>query len=301
MATDERRGVLFALACYVAWGFFPLYFHLLDNVSSLDILANRVLWSLLVVVILLTARRNWRWLGGALHDRHTVTTFIGAAVFLSANWYIYIWAVTHNFVVEASLGYFLNPLVSVLFAVVFLHERQRSLQWAAIAIAALGVLVVALAYARIPWIALALAGTFSSYALFKKRARINALEGMALETGFMAVPALIVLIYLQATGVGAWGNVPLQTELLLIGTGLVTVFPLYWFALAARRIPMSLLGLLQYVSPTISFLIGILVFHEPFDQAKLIGFCVIWVALGLYWAEGVLHRNRVASLPQTAR
>ena len=132
MATDERRGVLFALACYVAWGFFPLYFHLLDDVASLDILANRILWSLLVVVILLTARRNWGWLSGALHDRHTVTTFLGAAVFLSANWYIYIWAVTHNFVVEASLGYFLNPLVSVLFAVIFLHERQRSLQWAAI-------------------------------------------------------------------------------------------------------------------------------------------------------------------------
>lgn len=127
------------------------------------------------------------------------------------------------------------------------------------------------------------------------------MEGMALETGFMAVPALIVVIYLQATGVGAWGTVPLQTELLLAGTGVVTVFPLYWFAMAARRIPLSLLGLLQYVSPTISFLIGILIFREPFDQAKLIGFCIIWVALVLYWSEGVLHRNRVGSLPQTAR
>jgi chloramphenicol-sensitive protein RarD len=297
MAHDQRRGIWFAIGCYIAWGLLPLYWKALHSVPAADILANRMVWSLVFVVILLAIGKNWRWVGRAVHDKHIMLTFTGTALLLSANWYVYIWAVNAGFVVESSLGYFINPLVSVLLGVIFLHERLRPWQWASIGIAAAGVLFLAFSYGHLPWIALTLAFTFAFYGLLKKRARLPALEGMALETGIMFLPALAFLIFHESSGAGAIGHEAWLINLLLIGTGVITVIPLIWFAEAARRIPLSMLGILQYISPTLQFTLGVTVFHEAFDLSKLVGFGIIWGALLLYWAEGMAHRNRLDALP----
>lgn len=298
MAADQRRGVWFAVACYVAWGLFPIYWKQLANIPAIDILANRMVWSLAFVLLLLLFRQDWGWIGKAVRNRHVVLPYLAAALLLSVNWYIYIWAVNANYVVESSLGYFINPLVSVLFAVIFLHERLRPWQWAAIGIAAAGVVFLTVTYGQLPWIALALALTFALYGLIKKRARLDALRGMAMETACMFLPALIFLLYRSSTGHGSVGAVSPAETLLLMGTGVVTVLPLYWFASAAHLIPLALLGILQYIAPTLQFTLGIALYHEPFSLAKLAGFSIIWVALLIYWAEGMLHRQRGATSPQ---
>jgi len=181
MTHDQRRGTWYALGCYVAWGLLPLYWRALHSLPAIDILANRMVWSLVFVVILLTIRQNWQWIGRAVRDKHTLLTFTGSALLLTANWYVYIWAVNAGFVVESSLGYFINPLVSVLLGVIFLRERLRLWQWASIAIAGAGVLFLAFTYGHLPWIALTLAFTFAFYGLLKKPARLPALEGMSFE------------------------------------------------------------------------------------------------------------------------
>ena len=300
MTHDQKRGIWFALGCYVAWGLLPLYWKALHGIPPIDILANRMVWSLVFVVILLTIRQNWKWVGPAMHNRHAVLTFTGTALLLSVNWYVYIWAVNSGYVVESSLGYFINPLVSVLLGVIFLHERLRSGQWVSIGVAAAGVLFLTFSYGRPPWIALTLAGTFGFYGLLKKRARMPALEGMAMETGIMFLPALAFMLFHESAGAGTVGHESWLTNVLLIGTGVVTVIPLIWFADAARLIPLSMLGVLQYVSPTLQFILGLTVFREPFDLSKLIGFGIIWAALLLYWGEGMVHRSRVNALPPAA-
>jgi chloramphenicol-sensitive protein RarD len=295
MSEQQRRGVMYAVGCYVIWGLVPLFWKTMQDVPAIDILANRMVWSLGVVLLLLATRREWRWIGPALRSRHVVFTYLGAAVLLSFNWYIYIWSVNHGFVVESSLGYFITPLANVLLGVIFLHERLRPWQWASVGLAAAGVLYLTVGYGRPPWIALALAASFGLYGLFKKQAPLEPLRGLVLETSFMFLPALAFLFWRSATGAGSFGTMGLTTSLLLMSTGVITIFPLLWFASAARLIPLSMMGVLQYISPTMTFILGLTIYHEPFTATKLVGFMIIWAALALYWAEGAIRRNRLAA------
>lgn len=293
MRDDERRGMWLAVACYATWGVFPLYFRLLAPVPAIDILANRVIWSVGFLVILLTARREWGWLRSALRTPRTVLLYASAGVILAANWYTYIWGVNAGFVIETSLGYFINPLVSVLLGVLFLRERLRAGQWAAIGTATAGVLFLTISYGQLPWIALILAFTFGFYGLLKKHGTLRASHGLTLETGTLLLPALALLIFRETTGFDSLISYGWGKTLLLLSTGVVTVVPLVWFASAARLIPLSLLGILQYIAPTLQFLVGLLIFQEPFSTTRLIGFAIIWLALLIYSAEGLHHQREV--------
>lgn len=293
MRDDERRGMWFAIACYTIWGVFPLYFRLLAPVPAIDILAHRVIWSLGFLLILLTVRQEWRWFRPALHSRRTVVLYAAAGIILAANWYTYIWGVNAGFVIETSLGYFINPLVSVLLGVIFLRERLRVGQWAAIGTATAGVLFLTISYGQLPWIALTLAFTFAFYGLLKKHGTLHSMQGLTLETGTLLLPALALLFYREATGFDSLVSFGWGKTLLLLSTGVVTVMPLVWFASAARLIPLSLLGILQYIAPTLQFLVGLLIFHEPFSTTRLIGFAIIWLALLIYSAEGMHHQREL--------
>jgi chloramphenicol-sensitive protein RarD len=288
-----NRGVVYGVTAYALWGVLPIYWKALHSVPAIQILANRMVWSLLFCLLILIATRNWSWLSDALRDRRTVLTFVGAAALLSVNWFTYIWAINAGFIVESSLGYFINPLVSVLIGVIVLHERLRTWQWAAIGLAFTGVLYLTVAYGALPWIALTLAFTFATYGLLKKQVRVGAVESMAAETAILSVPALIFLLWLAGQGQGALGHDGASISLLLIGSGAATAIPLIFFTAAAQRIPLSLVGILQYLAPTLQFLIGVFIYHESFGRTRLIGFSLIWAALLLYTVEG-LYQRRVA-------
>lgn len=296
MHNHEQRGMWFAIACYTIWGAFPLYFRLLAPTPALDILGHRVVWSFAFLLILLTVRREWAWLAPALQRPRTVGLYAAAGTILAVNWYTYIWGVNAGFVIETSLGYFINPLVSVMIGVLFLRERLRIGQWVAIAVAASGVLYLTVRYGQAPWIALVLAFTFGFYGLLKKHGTLRSMQGLTLETGALFLPAVVLLFYREGSGhpslfAFGWGK-----TFLLLSTGLATVMPLVWFASAARLIPLSMLGILQYIAPTLQFLVGLLIFHEPFDQTRLIGFAMIWVALLIYSVEGVAHQHALREL-----
>jgi chloramphenicol-sensitive protein RarD len=295
MTGEDRRGVWLALGAYVVWGLLPVYWKALHAVPAAAILANRIVWSAVFVSLLLTVQRNWGWLPAALRSRRIVLTYIGAGVLLSINWYIYIWAVNAGFLVDSSLGYFITPLVNVLLGVLVFRERLRPAHWAAVGLAAAGVLYITVSYGQLPWIGLSLALTFGTYGLVKKQARLPSLQGMALETAAIVLPALGFLAWQEASGAGVLGHVDWWTTLLLAGTGVITVIPLLWFADAAQRIPLSTMGLIQYISPTLMFLTGLLVFHEAFDAHKLAGFVLIWAALVLYWTTSLRAARQPAA------
>ncbi len=287
MATEERRGVWFAIGAYSVWGLLPIYWKALHSVSAAGILANRIVWSAVFVVLLLGLQRNWGWLRPALRSRRIVFTYVGAAILLSINWYIYIWAVNAGYLVDSSLGYFITPLANVLMGVLFFRERLNQGQLVAVGLAAAGVLYITMSYGQLPWIGLSLAFTFGFYGLIKKQARLPSLEGLALETGVMVLPALVFLVFQEMTGAGALGHTDWLTTLLLAGTGVITIIPLLWFSNAAQRIPLSMMGVIQYISPTFMFLLGLIVFHEEFNVHKLAGFVLIWSALLVYWATSM--------------
>jgi chloramphenicol-sensitive protein RarD len=228
----------------------------------------------------------------ALRDRRIVLTFVASGLLLSVNWFTYIWAVNDGHIVETSLGYFINPLVNVLLGYVVLKERMRPAQWAAIALAAAGVLYLTLSYGSFPWIALTLAFSFGTYGLLRKTAKLNSAEGLAMETAVLFLPAAGYLLLLQSQGAGSFAGGDLSTTLLLFFAGAATSIPLLFFAAGARLIPLASLGLLQYIAPTLQFLIGVLVYDEPFGISRLIGFSIIWLALILYSAEGLAHYRR---------
>ncbi len=279
-------GILYAALAYVAWGLFPLYFKQVANVPSLEVVMHRTLWSLVFVLIVLLVRRQWAWMGTVLRQPRVLAAFALSAVLLSGNWLTYVWAVQNQHVVDASLGYFILPLVNVAVGFVFLHERPRPGQWLAVAVAAAGVLWLTVQAGRLPWIALVLALSFGFYGLLRKVAALGALEGLALETMLLAPAAAIVLGWWAWQGQGAivHGNVSTLGWLLLAGP--LTAVPLLLFAAGARLIPMSTLGILQYISPSLQFALGVWVFHEAFEPARLIGFVLIWGALCVYSLEG---------------
>ncbi|UCE31063.1 MAG: EamA family transporter RarD [Burkholderiales bacterium] len=293
-----RAGILYAFLAYLCWGLYPLYFRELQHVLVTETLLQRVVWSLLFVLIVLALRRRWAWLKSLWASPRQLIRFALAALVLTGNWLVFIWAQTHDRVIDASLGYFINPLVNVLVGAVLLHERQRRGQWFAVGVAGAGVLWLTVSAGQLPWVGLALAGFWACYGFLRKTARLGALEGLALETALLFPFALLGLALLAGHGESAFGAGSTSTRLLLIASGPLTSIPLLLFAAGARRIPFSLLGLLQYVGPTLHVIIGYWLFGVPFGADKLIGFSLIWSALALYTAEGLWRgRSRSANLP----
>jgi chloramphenicol-sensitive protein RarD len=287
---DERRlGVVSGLGAYALWGLFPLYFPLLEPAGGLEIVAHRVLWSVVALAVLLTVLRRWAAVRAALSDRRTVLVLAAAAVLIAANWLIFVYGVNSGHVVETSLGYFINPLVSVLLGVVVFSERLRPLQWAAVAIATVAVLVLTVDYGRPPWIALSLAASFGLYGLMKKLVKVEAAPGLFVETALVAVPAAATLAVLHAQGSGTFASHGVSHALLLASAGIATAVPLLLFAAAARRVPLSTVGLLQYLTPTMQLLIGVFVYGEPMPVGRLIGFAIVWLALGVFTVDSLRH------------
>ncbi len=287
-----NRGILFAIGAYLIWGFMPVYIKQLAGVPPLQILGHRIVWSFLFLAIVIVALRQTASLRKASAGKRVLGIYLVAALLLAANWLTYIIAVNDGHVVESSLGYFINPLVSVLLGVVFFHERLRKWQWAAVGIASLGVLYLTVDYGRLPWIAIILALTFGLYGLVKKAAPLGALHGLTLETALLFLPALVYLVWEGFQGVGAFGSGDPGLSVLLAMAGLVTAIPLLMFGSAARSIPLSMVGLLQYIAPTCQFLLGVLVYQEPFSAARLVGFAIIWSALVIFWVEGYFYRRK---------
>ena len=278
-----NSGLLFAAAAYGLWGIFPLYFRLLQNVPALELVAHRVFWSFLLLAIILTFSQSWKSFRQEFSKPRTILLHLASSLMIGANWLIYVWAVNSNQVVESSMGYFLNPLLTIVLGVLVFHERLRSIQWFSVALAGVGIVVLALVHGRIPWVALSLALTFGLYGLLKKLAPIQATFGLFLETIYLLLPAIAYLAFGLKSGNSAWTSVPISTHLFLVGTGLVTMIPLLLFALACARIPLSQLGFMQYITPTIQFLLGVFLYHEPFLRPMQISFACIWIALALNW------------------
>jgi chloramphenicol-sensitive protein RarD len=286
---EARRGTLYGVAAYAMWGLFPLYWPLVRPAGAIEILAHRIVWSLAFTVLLLGGLRGLTAVRRV--GRRGVGLLALAAVLVSVNWGIYIFAVIHGHVVETSLGYFVNPLVSVMLGVVFLGERLRRAQWGAVAIAVVAVVVLGAGHGRPPWIALCLAASFGLYGFVKKKAAVPAVPSLAIETAFLFLPALGWLVALEARGAGTFGHAAASIDALLVLGGAVTAVPLLCFAAAANRVPLSTLGLLQYIAPTLQFLCGVLVFREPMPPVRWVGFGLVWLALGWFTVESVLRRR----------
>jgi chloramphenicol-sensitive protein RarD len=279
-------GVLSAGLAFLIWGAFPIYLKALQAIPPLEILANRVCWSVIFLVSILLLRRQWGWLSQIKQRPTLLLSFAASALMLTLNWVVYIWAVNAGQIIDATLGYFITPLVNVLFGLM-LGEQLRRGQWAALALAAGGVVWLTVSAGALPWIGLVLAASFGLYGLLRKTAALGALEGLSVETLIM-LPLALGFLLIPASGAShSFGNGPLSTSLLLIAAGPVTAIPLLLFSHGARKIPLSVLGILQYIGPTIQFLLGVWLYHEPFAGNRLIGFSLIWSALALYSAEGL--------------
>lgn len=296
-----KRGALAAVVAYGLWGVLPVYWKAVQTVPTLEIMAHRTVWSLVFVLLLLAARRQWAWVRQARQNPKVLLAFAASACLLGGNWFTYIWAVNSGHIVDASLGYFVNPLFSVLLGILFLGERLRLWQGLAIGFALTGVVFLTVGYGVFPWIGLTLAGTFGLYGLLRKTAPLGSLEGLLLETALLSIPMLAYLVGLEFAGAGSFGHIGLATSLLLIGAGVVTAFPLLMFAYAARKVTLATVGILQYIAPTLQFLLGVFVYNEPFTQARLVGFAAIWIALAIYSVEGLLvERRRRGNAPSPA-
>jgi chloramphenicol-sensitive protein RarD len=294
MNSDPRRGVLYGIGAYGLWGVFPLYFRLLERSGAVEVVLHRVLWSLLVCLAVVAAVRGWTELRAVLAvPRHVVTLGIGA-VLLAVNWGVYIYAVNSGQVVEASLGYYINPLVTVLLGVLVLRERLRRLQWVAVGVGALAVAVLTGAHGRPPFIALTLALSFGLYGLIKNRvgASVGAVASLTTETLVLAPVATALLVVLEVRGQGHFGDNPPWQALLLASVGVATVVPLLFFAAAARRVPLSTIGLLQYLTPTLQLLCGVVLLGEGMSAPRWAGFALVWVALAVLTADTVRAASR---------
>src|SRR3990167_8178857 len=287
-----NTGIVYASLAYLSWGLFPLYFRQVAAVPALEVVLHRTLWSLVFVLALLAMRRQWAWMREVLRQPRVLGAFALSALLLAANWLTYVWAVNNGHVVDASLGYFILPLVNVALGYVFLHERPRPGQWLAVTVAAAGVLWLTVLTGRLPWIALVLALSFGFYGLLRKVAVLGALEGLTLETVLLAPVTMAVLGVWAWQGRGALVQGDASTLGWLVLAGPVTAIPLLWFAAGARRIPLATMGILQYIAPSLQLALGVWLFHEAFDVSRLAGFVLIWAALLVYTLEGWWVRRR---------
>ena len=292
-----KKGTIFGFSAYVLWGVFPVYFKWLQEVPPTQIIPHRIIWSFVLVMLIITARRELRQLWKSFSIKRMMV-YLGAGILLSINWFTFVWAVNNGYVVEASLGYFINPLVSVLMGVIFLREKLSLAKWVAVALAAIGVAYLTFSYGQLPWISLILAFSFGSYGLVKKLSPLNALHGLGMETFAVLLPASVYLLYVAWQGSGAFIHAGPKISLLLVFVGVITAVPLLLFSAAAQLIPLSHLGLLQYIAPTMQFFIGVFLYHEPFTRDRLIGFVIIWIALFIYSVEGTIKNRRKTHPPE---
>lgn len=289
-------GILYGLSAYVLWGMFPLFFKQLQAASAIEVVLHRMVWSLAFVLIVLAVLRRWNWLGDVRRSPALLGKFAVSALLLAGNWLSYVWAVNNGHVLDASLGYFILPLINVALGFIFLHERPRKAQWVAFALAATGVLWMAVQSGHVPWLALLIAMTFGFYGLMRKTATLGALEGMSLETMLLAPLAVVALLWAGPSGPGSqWPAHDAHTWLFFLLSGPVTAIPLLLFAAGARRVPLSTMGFLQYITPSILALMGVFLYGEPFAGPRAVGFVFIWVALALYTAEGLWAGRRAAA------
>jgi chloramphenicol-sensitive protein RarD len=293
----RRAGTIYALLAYGMWGLLPLYLRAMHAVPPLELVSHRIVWAFVFLSLVLAATRQFEWLR-SLKEVNVLAGFLASAAVLSLNWFVYIWAVSSGRVVDASLGYFINPLFSVVLAVVVLKERLRVGQWLAIGLAGIGVAWLTTLARQPPWVGLALAASFGLYGLLRKTARLEALAGLTLETTLLLPAALAYLGFRAVHGTSAWGSADSGMRTLLVAAGPVTAIPLLSFAAGARRIPLSLLGVLQYLGPSLQLLLGILVFNEPFAPLKMAGFAWIWLSLLVYSWEGWRFARTSASTRQ---
>lgn len=287
--TDSRRGFGFGVGAYLLWGLFPLFWPLLKPAQPGEILAHRFVWSLAVVLAILVVQRRWRWISVLLRQPRRLGLLVLAAVLIAVNWWTYIYGVNSGQVVETSLGYFIGPLVTVMIGVLVLRESLRRVQWVALGLGAVAVLVLAVDYGRVPWIALVLAVSFAGYGLIKKVLSMDAVQSLAAETAVLFLPALGYLILLDG---GTFTLTSPGHDALLATSGVVTAIPLLLFGAAARRLPLSTIGLLQYIGPALQFLIGVWIYHEPMPLSRLIGFALVWTALAVLTFDGLRNGRR---------
>lgn len=291
------QGFWAVFGAFVIWGLFPLYWHQLHEVPALQIVAHRVVWCGVLVVGWLLLRHGAGWLRQALGRPRVPLMLAGSSLLISLNWGLYIWAVNNGHVVESSLGYFINPLVNVLLGVLLLREKLNGAQRLAVASAALGVAWLTWQLGGLPWIALALALSFGGYGLIRKIAAVEAIPGLGIESVFLFLPALAYLLWTHGQGQGAFGHLPLHLDAMLVAGGAMTAIPLIWFAYGARRIPYSLVGIIQYVGPTLQLLTGVFLFGEAFSRVQAAGFGLIWAALAIYAGDGLWRSRRRGPLP----
>lgn len=276
-----NQGYWYAIVAYTAWGLLPIYWKIFSKISAWEILSQRIIWSVVFVVLLVLATKKWDSIKKAIPNWNSRIRIVISSLLITANWTIYIWAVNSGHMVEASLGYYINPLVSVLLGVFFLRERLKPLQWGAMGLALIGVLILTINYGQFPWVALSLAFTFGFYGLAKKKIQAEPLAGLTLETIVVFPLALLYLMIFQHGG-KAWGVLNWWQMIALLLAGVATALPLLWFAEAAKRLPLSMLGFFQYLAPTITLLLGLFMYHESFTKIDLISFGCIWAALVIY-------------------
>lgn len=290
---EKTVGSWYALAAYITWGILPLYWKALKHVPAGEILAHRILWSFVFLVLFNVLRKRWPEVKKSYaHARNRLSSLVSALI-IGAVWFIYIWAINANFVVEASMGYYINPLISVLLGMIFLKERLTFWQNVAFALAVLGVAYMTVLYGRFPWIAISLAVLFGLYGLLRKVSQVGSLTGLTAETAVLSPLALSYMIILAVRGQSAVKGASMTTCLLLLGAGVVTAVPLVWFARGARRIPLSMIGFFQYLAPTISLFLGIFIFKEPFTMTHLVSFGLIWAALVIFTSSRTRFMQRL--------
>jgi chloramphenicol-sensitive protein RarD len=288
-----KSGILLVISAYVFWGLLPIFWKSLQIVPPLEILGHRVVWSFVFLAAIQLIRNRREEMRTKLRDPKTRLTFIATSALIGFNWFLYVWAINSGFVVETSLGYFINPLVSVFLGVIILREHLSRVQWLAVGVAALGVLYMTFVYGAFPWIALVLAACFGIYGLLRKIGSLGSLDGLTFETALLFLPSLAYLILLDSKGLAAFAHISLKTTVLLSLTGIVTAFPLLLFTASVRRIPLSTVGILQYILPTMLFLLGVFVYKETFSLTRLIGFIIIWIALFLFsWDRVVFSQKK---------
>ncbi len=292
-----NKGVIYAALAYLLWGVFPVFWKAVQHVPAYESLGHRMFWTFIIAALLLIIRKD-KLFFIKIRQPRTLLAFIGSSFLIVLNWFTFIWSVNNNYILEVSLGYFINPLVHVLFGIIFLKERLRKIQLVGILIAALGVLYLTFNYGRFPWIAMVLAISFAFYALLRKTAKLDSLEALTLETGIAFIPALFYLIWFETAHQGSFFHTNYITPILLMATGIITALPLLLFGAGAQKIKLVTLGILQYIAPTLQFLLGLFIYHEHFPRERFVGFVIIWIAVAIYTFDSIYvfktNRQRIA-------